>query len=63
MIWKFSPSLVFVWLWMASASSAAAQTFSHALPTSVQPGTTSVINVYGAGLANAKTLWTTFPRP
>lgn len=61
MTWKFLPSLLVICHWVAAPLAASAQTFSHALPTSVTPGTTSLVNVYGGGLANAKTLWTTFP--
>lgn len=37
-----------------------AQVLSHAMPSAVTAGQTSTVIVYGSGLTNAQTLWTTF---
>lgn len=60
------------WLWPAiqgigivaailGGSPAAAQVLSHTMPASLTPGQTTTVTIHGTGLANAQTLWTTFP--
>lgn len=53
--------LVLVTALLADAPACQAQTLSHSLPAAIEVGKSAVINVYGAGLTTARTLWTTFP--